>query len=212
MTEPLRRRIVRVLCGFGPLFVHLGALCLDKSLPSGSSCWAWGCDPRRWDSARTHLFRDRGGINVLTVRSVCRGRPARPVGYVSSPTATALSNTHTYTHCTTSLGLVLEDKRWGTKGEGGDMMDDRGEHCGRRTHSSVGGIYRSNRTVSTCPCHLLESVGVGACLRILTCVHWVVFPQPSEMSGWECFVSKYSLAVYGKACFLLRFSLAIYDV
>lgn len=76
------------------------------------------------------------------------------------------------------------------------MMDDRGEHCGRRTHSSVGGIYRSNRTVSTCPCHLMESVGVGACLRILTCVHWVVFPQPSEMSGWECFVCKYSLAVW----------------
>lgn len=87
------------------------------------------------------------------------------------------------------------------------MMDDRGEHCGRRTHSSVGGIYRSNRTVSTCPCHLMESVGVGACLRILTCVHWVVFPQPSEMSGWECFVCK-----YGKACFLLRFSLTIYIV
>lgn len=146
------------------------------------------------------------------MRSVCGGRPARPVGYVSSPTATALSNTHTYTHCTTSLGLVLEDKRWGTKGEGGDMMDDRGEHCGRRTHSSVGGIYRSNRTVSTCPCHLMESVGVGACLRILTCVHWVVFPQPSEMSGWECFVCKYSLAVYGKACFLLCFSLTIYIV
>lgn len=92
------------------------------------------------------------------------------------------------------------------------MMDDRGEHCGRRTHSSVGGIYRSNRTVSTCPCHLMESVGVGACLRILTCVHWVVFPQPSEMSGWKCFVCKYSLAVYGKACFLLRFSLTIYIV
>lgn len=35
-------------------------------------------------------------------------------------------------------------------------MDDREEHGGRSAHSSVGGIYRSNRTVSTCLCHLPE--------------------------------------------------------
>lgn len=68
---------------------------------------------------------------------------------------------------------MLEDKRWGTKG-GGDMMDDREEHWGRSAHSSVGGIYRSNRTVSTCLCHLLECVRRCSCGFALTRV--VIFP------------------------------------
>lgn len=47
-------------------------------------------------------------------------------------------------------------------------MDDK-EHRGRSAHSSVGGIYRLNRTVSTCLCHLLECVCRWVCVRVCTC-------------------------------------------
>lgn len=43
------------------------------------------------------------------------------------------------------------------------MMDDRGEHGGRSAHSSVGGIYTSNRAVSTRLRHLPEREFTCAC-------------------------------------------------
>ena len=52
------------------------------------------------------------------------------------------------------------------------MMDDRDEHP---AHSSVGGIYRLNRTVRTCLCHLLECMCAYSLARI--------FPPSSEMSS-----------------------------
>lgn len=56
--------------------------------------------------------------------------------------------------------------------EGGDMMDGRGEHGGRSAYSSVGGIYRLNRTVSTCRCHRPERARKGASLHLL---HLLIF-------------------------------------
>lgn len=37
--------MVRALCEFGSLFVHLGPSFPDKSLPPGSPCWARSTDP-----------------------------------------------------------------------------------------------------------------------------------------------------------------------
>ena len=50
-------------------------------------------------------------------------------------------------------------------------MDGEEAHGGRGACRSVGGIYRLNRTVSTCPCHLLECVCVCVCVCRLHFTH-----------------------------------------
>lgn len=97
-------------------------------------------------------------------------------------------------------------------------MDDREEHRGRSARSSVGGIYRSNRTVTTCLCHLLECACRCTCVFALTRVIFFS-PLSSEMSGlhWlcaKCFVCKHSLfsPVCGIVCISWPLSPMIYAI
>lgn len=100
-------------------------------------------------------------------------------------------------------------------------MDDRDEQRGSSAHSSVGGIYRLNRTVSTCLCHFLEllcrcvcvRVCVYACLHLLVCVRLfspLSFGDVATDMG-EYFVCEHSL--YSRLCNSLLLSRArSYDI
>lgn len=206
MTGPLRRRMVRALRGFDSFFVHLGdSPSPTKALPPGSPRWARGaltrglCFLRRFmqwqhpcwgltgDTFRLELIEFGQGEVCGVARS--HSRPVTPVGRrpgldLQPSQVSALSNRR-------SLGFMLEDKRWGTKG-GGDMMDDREEHRGTSARSSVGGIYRLNRTVSTRLCHLLECAEVHA-----RCMWWFprCLPRCPAATGYaaKCCVCTYSL-------------------
>ena len=204
-----------------------GALLTDKSLPSGSLRWArvsdpglcfswvclfmptyvyvWSCRFMPWQHPQGALTRDtfKHGVNwVWPVRRLC-GRPVTPVGWRPGWDANRHKSPHSQTG---SLGFMLEDKRWGTKG-GGDMMDDREEHGGRSAHSSVGGIYRSNRTVSTCLCHLPECACGDSPCRLRRRLVGTGYAR-------KCFVWERSLfsPCVGIVCISSPLPLMIYDI
>lgn len=140
---------------------------------------------------------------------MCKGVQA---GKVRAPTVRSHHN----------LEHALLGSCWRTRGEGhrggGDMMDDREGHRGRSAHSSAGGIYRSNRTATTCLCHLLECACRCTCVFALSRV--IFFPPlSSPMSGlhWlcaKCFVCKHSLfsPVCGIVCISSPLSPMIYAI
>lgn len=172
-----------------------GALLPDKSLPRGSPRWALTCGwlfPQcvcahicvcvRLFIRRQHLQK---GAWAETFRlqfigfgqwevCVCKGVQA---GKVRAPTVRSHHN----------LEHALLGSCWRTRGEGhrggGDMMDDREGHRGRSAHSSAGGIYRSNRTVTTCLCHLLECACRCTCVFALTRV--IFFPPAVVADVWS---------------------------
>lgn len=153
-------RAIKKTDGQGPLWLPFSPLSTSGPIPATKACpradpagrRALTCGVVLCQGAIAYAYvgaRTRTGVNcahysrIVHARSLSTSWVATRLGL---PTVTSrctlkqrsLSRVHV-------RGQEVRDKGGG----GGGMMDGREEDGGRNTHSSVGGIYRLNRTAST---------------------------------------------------------------